>query len=229
MKRGTRLAAAPALVWLLLAFNPPGVSAECMNVPLGPNDHLDVGVAFRATVTRASDQVDPNPIANPWDWRVELDLKETYLGSVPKALAFNDYATSCAGLNIGALRAGDEIIIATEAMPMSYLPQAPFEGDFVIWQKTEEGWALFEDALAYGSNPDFYPKAARAATTKAAILRVIAAASLPSTSTDPTSPTRDDPNRPLFIVLAVAAAFALALSRFRDPPGHSATRDIAHR
>jgi len=226
MKRPASLFVGSALASLVLAAVPASVAAECMNTPLRPSDHLDVSVAFLATVTKASDDVDPNPVANAWDWRVELDVKGTYLGTVPRSLAFNDYAMSCAGLNIGALQAGDEIIIATETMPMSYLPGAPFEGDFLIWHKTDHGWAFFEDALAYGSDRDFYPGPARSATTKADILRVISAASLPSTSMDSAQPERRGSDAALLTVMASFAAFVIAWSRFgRLHRG----RDIARR
>lgn len=215
--RLARLATTTAIVGLVLAAVPPGVSAECSN--LVPDEELGPGIqaAFLATVTEASTSVDPNPDANPWDWHVELRIDETYVGRVPSTLSFNGYEGGCAELQGGALRTGDRILIAVEQLALDYLPAAPFERHSMIWHKTSEGWSFFLNAVPGQIRSGFYPDAAVNATTKAGILAFIAAHSMPSTSTHPAAPASWSPST-FLLGLAAVIGFGLGWRRFRGRP-----------
>jgi hypothetical protein len=207
--------------------------AECSNLAIDPIDRVNVGAAFLATVAEASGDVDPNPDANPWEWHLELAVEATYYGHVPKSLSFNGYDGGCAEFQGGALQTGDRIIVATEMLPLSYLPGAPFEGHIVVWRKASEGWAFAADALAFGSQPAFYGGPAREATTKAQILRVISDWTMPATSTLDERPDPRTSDAVPWTALAFAIGLVLSLLRLRTAPrGHgepTPSRDIARR
>src|SRR5687767_7288563 len=107
-----RLLVAAALAGLSLGTQAAGVSAECGNLAVDPVDRLNVGAAFSARVTEASDDVDPNPIALPWEWHLELSVEDSFYGPVPDQLSFNGYEGGCAEFRGEALQTGDRIIIA---------------------------------------------------------------------------------------------------------------------
>jgi len=216
--RAARLSVGMALLGLLLAATPPGVLAECGNLVAGEGKDLSITAAFRATVTEASEDVDPNDDGNAWDWHVELSVDETYVGEVPTILAFNGYQGGCAEFQGGALRAGDSIIVAVEQLPLDYLPAAPFEGHSVIWHHTQEGWSFFLDAVPGEVRPGFYPEAALDADTKAEILRFITSRSMPSTDAGPAEARATAPSSGPAVALASAIALAVGLLRFRRRP-----------
>jgi hypothetical protein len=216
MRRAARLSVVTILLGLFLGAMPSSVFAECSNLIAGQGKHLNLTAAFLATVTVASDDVDPNADGNAWDWHVEISVDDVYLGKVPNALVFNGYDGGCAEFQGGALQAGDTIIIAVEDLPLDYLPAAPFEGHSVIWHRTSDGWSFFVDAVAGEVRSGFYPEAAHAADTRADILRFIASHSMPSTTTNPVGEPAAPRNSGLMIVLASAVALAVALFRFRQ-------------
>jgi hypothetical protein len=218
MPRAARWSVVTILLGLLVGATPSSVFAECSNLIAGEGRNLNLTAAFLATVTVASDDVDPNADGNAWDWRVELTVDDVYLGKVPKALAFNGYEGGCAEFQGGALQAGDTIILAVEELPLDYLPAAPFEGHSVIWHRTSFGWSFFVDAVAGEVRSGFYPEAAHVADTRAEILRFIASHSMPSTATDPVGEPATQGNSGLMIALASAVAVAVGLFRFRRRP-----------
>jgi hypothetical protein len=218
MSRAARLSVVSMLLGLLLGATPSSVFAECSNLIAGEGKHLNLTAAFLATVTVASDDVDPNAGGNAWDWHLEMTVDHVYLGKVPKALAFSGYDGGCAEFQGGGLQAGDTIFLAVEELPLDYLPAAPFEGHSVIWHRTADGWSFFVDAVAGEVRSGFYPDAAYGAHTRADILRFIASHSMPSTATDPVWEPTAQPNSELMIALAFAVALAVGLFRFRPRP-----------
>jgi hypothetical protein len=225
MRWRARLGLACALASLLPLALAPAVSAECQQ-PFDPNEPWTVGDAFLATVTERSDDVDLNTDGAPYEWHVGLSIDETYVGNAPKELEFNGW-DACGEFYGGGVQAGDKIIIAVADLRPRYLPGAPFEGRMVVWRKVAGGWSFYEDALYFGTDPESYPPAARAATTKADILRLIAASAMPSTSTTSTVAGPSQGNPVLPIGLGFALGLALALGRFRErkPSGHVTLRD----
>ncbi|HET9852607.1 MAG TPA: hypothetical protein VFP56_08905 [Candidatus Limnocylindrales bacterium] len=216
--RAARLSVGTILFGLLLGATPSSVFAECSNLIAGEGKDLNLTAAFLATVTVASDDVDPNADGNAWDWHVELTVDDVYRGNVPKALAFNGYDGGCAEFQGGALQPGDTIIVAAEELPLDYLPAAPFEGHSVVWHRISDGWSFFADAVAGEVRFGFYPEAAHAADSRAEILRFIASHSMPATDTDPGGEPAAQRNSGLMIALASAVALGVGLIRFRRRP-----------
>lgn len=149
--RRSRVAAAALLSAFLLPVFASSASAECSNLAIDPIDRVQVGAAFLATATEVSNTLTPNPDGSDWNLRVRLSIDAVYYGDVPGTLEFNDWAGfGCDEFWFEKLEAGDQIIVAVEKVPLSYLPAAPFEGHMVVWKKTTGGWSFFEDGLAFG-------------------------------------------------------------------------------
>lgn len=215
---GRRLSAAVALAALLLTTATPIALAECMGWPIRATERLDVGYAFTATVAEASADVDPpKPDNADFDWHVELAVERTYRGHVPDRLVFNGWDVGCHFLRGDRLRTGDRIFVATERLDLNWLPTDPLSGDVVVWKRTGDGWVLYADALDYGSDEVFYPKAARSATTIAEMLQLVSASSVPDTSTLPADQRRGA-NTPIpALALAFMAGLLVALKRVSRP------------
>jgi hypothetical protein len=207
--RRSRLALAVFLATLLIPTLASSVSAECSNLAIDPIDRVQVGAAFLATANEVSHKVIPNPDGSDWNLHVRLSVDTVYYGAVPRVLEFNDYAGfGCGEFQFEKLEVGDEIIVAVERPPLG--------GHVVVWKRTGVGWAFFEDALAFGSDPLFYPGAAREATTKSEILQVLSSWTMPPTSTVGSQPSLAPPSI-AFFVLAFGVGLAVGLHRFRRP------------
>jgi hypothetical protein len=175
--------------------------------------------AFLATVTEASD-VAPTSVGGTSRWHVELRVEATYRGRAPKTLAFGGFDEGGCGDLLGeALHVGDRIIVAAEDLRPDYQPSDPFRGHMILWRKTDSGWSFYDSALVYGADPAAYPAVARAATTKADILRVILASALPDTATADLVAEASESPRGLISVGAFAVGFAFALYRLRRQQG----------
>ena len=206
-----RLSSSVALAALLLTMVTSTARAECMTWPVRVTERLDVGYAFTATVTEASRDVDPpKPDNADFDWHVELAVERAYLGRVPDRLVFNGWDVGCHFLRGDGLRTGDRIFVANERLDLTWLPTDPFFGDVVVWKGTDDGWDFYADALDYGSDEAYYPKAARTATTTAEILRLVSAASVPDTSMLIAPEERGNAVIPA-LALVFMAGFGLAL------------------
>ena len=103
--------------------------------------------------------------------------------------------------------------MATERLDVNWLPTDPFSGDLVAWKRTGDGWVLYADALDYGDDKKFYPKAARTATTTAEILRLVSAGSAPDTSTLSRPEERGELALTPALALAFIAGLVLGLKR----------------
>jgi hypothetical protein len=189
-------------------------SAECLDYPIAAGDHLDVGYAFVATVTEASDAVDP-PQADsaPYDWHVELAVERTYRGYVPDQLTFNGWDVGCHNLRGEHLRAGDRIFIATERLELRSSRVDPFWGDVVAWKDAGGGWAFYTSALDHAYDKAFYPRAARSATTTADILALIRSDPAPDTSTEVSAGERSTPMPPSVLGLPFVVGLFLGWRR----------------
>jgi hypothetical protein len=211
--------AAAGLAVLLLSAGTPVALAECMSWPIKATEQPRFGYAFSATVLEASEDVDqPTTYDADYTWHVELAIDRTYRGQMPKRLAFNGWDVGCHSLRGDHLRTGDRIFVATSAFkPNAHLmdPFSVMNGDLIAWKRVAGRWAFYEEALDYGSDKDFYPRAARNATTTADILRIISAAGLPDTSTAMTSSVDGERHDAPVLALVFAAGFLIALEKFR--------------
>ncbi len=209
------LLAAFSLAFLTALAATPSVSAEC-HAPFDPREEpWIIGDAFLATVTEKSANVDVNTDGSPYDWHVELRVDAIYRGSAPETLVFNGWDHSCGEFHGDGVSTGDRLIITMATLHPEYLPGAAFEGRVVVWHKVDSGWSFYDEAMYFGSNSDYYPPAARAANTKAEILRLIARSELPSTETAPYAETPGAPPWALLPAVAVALGFVVAWRRFR--------------
>jgi hypothetical protein len=96
------------------------------------------------------------------------------------------------------LDVGDRIFIASERLGPARFDETDL-GNVLAWRRTDQRWVFLEEALRDGSNDDFYPPAARAARTTAAILRLVSNAALPETSTAPNDRPSAPGPLPMFI------------------------------
>jgi hypothetical protein len=214
-----RLLPGVALASAALTWQPPVVSAECMGPgPIGADEIPQVAHAFIANVTEASDDVDPVDDMASYDWHAELSTERTFVGSNPPSLVFNGWDSSCHDFRGESLRTGDRIFVATEGLNAELQPGIPFIGDILVWRWEEGSWAFYADAMSGAEYDGYYPKAARTATTISEILTIVAAGSLPETSTADAveaKPGQRPPTLPLLLGL-----IALLLSpriRWRQP------------
>ena len=177
------LAIAPLIAaWLLMALAPIA-SAECLSWPLLSSERPAVGYAFIATVTEASGEVDPVTDMADYDWHIELAVERVYRGTVPATFSYNGWDVGCHFLRGDHLRTGDRLFIATERIAQWGHPSDPFDGDVLVWIRDGGQWRLHTRALDYGTDRDFYPRAARIARTTADIVAIVSSARLPDTST----------------------------------------------
>lgn len=168
--------------WLLMTLAPTA-SAECMSWSIRSSERPAVGYAFIATVTEASADVDPVTDMADYDWHIELAVERVYRGTVPDSFSYNGWDVGCHFLRGDHLRTGDRLFIATESIAQWGVPSDPFDGDVLVWVRDGGRWQLHTTALDYGTDRDFYPRAARIATTTADIVAIVSSARLPDTST----------------------------------------------
>jgi hypothetical protein len=72
---------------------PTPALAECMDWPPLADQRLEVTYAFTATVTAASNRVDPADVNSAaFDWHVELRIDRVYRGRLPGRLTYNGWA-----------------------------------------------------------------------------------------------------------------------------------------
>lgn len=197
-----------AIASTLLATTAPSASAECFNSAPDADEPLTIGYAFVATVTEASENVDPIEEMAAFDWHVELSVERTYLGQVPDSIVYNGWEYGCHELRGEGLHTGDRIFVATENLNIGYLPRDPFGGDVVAWRSHAGGWRFYEDAVLSGANEGSYPQAARDATTQAEILAIVASAAQPDTST---MGATDDQAEAIASPLRLLAAFGMLI------------------
>jgi hypothetical protein len=200
--------------FLVLLARPAPVAAECFTGPIKADEQPQVRYAFVAMVTEASDAVDPVEDMAAYDWHVELNTEQTYLGEVPPSLAYNGWEFGCHEFDGEGLRTGDRIFVATQHLHMQNLPGDPFGGDVLVWRWDGHGWTFYAGVMNGAEFDANYPKAARAATTTREIVAIVAAGALPATSVeDTTDPETDQPpTSPLLVlsfVVLVATLFAL--------------------
>lgn len=169
----------------------PVALAECMDLPPRANEPIDAANAFVATVVDASNDIDPTSADGPeFDWHVELRVDRLYRGRIPDRLSYNGWAVGCHELLGDHLHAGDRLFIVSNVYrerptPPGADPFAWIDAQVLAWRLVDGRWSFYEDALDYGTDREFYPRAARQATTTAEILRLADRGFLPDTSTDP--------------------------------------------
>lgn len=212
------LAASLLLAGSFLVILAPTASAECMSWPIRSSDRADIGYAFIATVAEASTDVDPAPDMADYDWHIEMAVERTFRGNVPESFSYNGWDVGCHFLRGDHLRSGDRLFIATERIAQWNVPSDPFDGDVLVWIRDDGRWKLHTKALDYGTDRDFYPRAARSARTTADILAIVGSARLPDTSTATTTSPDDKDGAPApWIILALAFLYSAVAMARRDP------------
>ena len=184
-----RLLLAVALALAFPAAFAPDALAECMDSPPRANEPIDVAYAFTATVIDASNTIDPvHPDSHDFNWHVDLRVDRVHRGSLPERLIYNGWSVGCHELLGDQLHAGDRLFIVSnvyreQATPPGADPFAWIDAQVLAWRRIDGQWSFYEDALDYGTDREFYPRAARQATTTAEILRLADLGFLPDTST----------------------------------------------
>ena len=194
------------------------VSAECDPQTLPTRQIADYrGLLFAATVASISDQPTrvPTPGA-PYDTEVTLDVSRIYRGPVDDPLLVDGWDAGCGLLRIDGLHVGDTLLVSIGGKdPLSH---PTIDGPVLVWHRVDDRWQFYEPALQYADQgPDFYPAAAREATTTISIVRLLGSRTAPDTGVAATTTTAPTP-LPLGLLL-VAAAFGAAatLYRLRSP------------
>lgn len=212
-----RVIAAMGLTTLLLGAATPAALAECMSWPIRSNERLEVAYAFTARVAEASRDVDPAWDTNhPFEWHVELAVERTYRGRVPDRLAFNGWDNGCHTLYWNQLRTGDRIFIVSNVFKPHVGRVEPFwvmNPQLIVWKRVADRWAFFSDGLDFGSDKNFYPRAARSATTTADILRLVRSAPLPDTATVASRAAPRDQDDVPVLAIAFMLGFVLVIRK----------------
>lgn len=168
---------------LLIAFV-PATFAECMNWPLEASARPRVAFAFVATVTDVERLEMFEAGSGEFRYWVTLQTERVYRGRVQDKLELTGTNAGCSFLYPSALAEGERLFIASERLR----PGGAYEtdvGNVLAWKRTGSRWTFYEDALRDGSNETYYPRAARSARTTADIVRLVSAAPMPDTATDP--------------------------------------------
>ncbi len=207
MRRRSLVAAIAIGATLTIALA-PRVLAECTWGPPPAGDAFKTRFAFTATVTEASDEVDPaNPGEPPFDWHVELAIDRMYRGQLPARLTLNGRIEDCSYLIGQRLHEGDRLFVALDRHDLDW---DGLFGSMLAWRGVGDGWTFDPDLLNYGSDARFYPQEARLATTTAQIVNIIEAYPMPDTSTSAAAkPHMPEPPMLLAVVFAIVLAAAM--------------------
>ena len=209
------LAAAVAASAILLAFANP-VLAECTNFPIARDQRPVVAFAFAATVTNVErgDYVE-DPASGLHTWKTTVVVDEVHRGVVPAQIHLRSTDWGCSHLHTGNLVPGDRIFLATERLRPGAYDESDL-GHVLAWTWTGDAWAFYEQGLTLGTSEEFYPAAARAATTTTEILRVVSGATMPDTSTGRGEVSA---GLPAWVLIGVFLfAFGMVLRRPRSGP-----------
>jgi hypothetical protein len=205
------LVPAIALGATLMMALAPTVLAECTWGPPPADDPFKARFAFTATVTEASDAVDPaRPGEPPFDWHVELTIDRTYRGELPQQLILNGRVEDCSYLIGQRLHEGDRLFIALDRHDLDW---DGLYGQMLAWRGVGGRWTFDQDLLNYGSDARFYPKQAREATTTAQIISIIEAFVVPDTATGAATRLGATTLPPVLLLIVFAVATVAALRR----------------
>jgi hypothetical protein len=184
--------------------------AECMTWPDRATERLHVGYAFKGTVVGVSKTEDPEQGGSPlYNWRITVDVEDVYRGRVPDQLVLEGTDWGCSFLYVSRLAEGDGILIASERLRPGMTDETDL-GNVLAWKRTGNRWVFHEEALQDGSNLEFYPRAARTASTTPDVLRLINGAAMPDTSTAPLDQPRTPTPAPV-LALVFAASLGVML------------------
>jgi hypothetical protein len=218
----TRLLLATGLAIALSGAFAPAALAECTDWPPRANERLDVAYAFIATVTEASNTIDPaQPDTADFNWHVELRVDRLYRGHVPERLSYDGWAVGCHELRGDRLRTGDRLFVVSNVFiehprPPGADPFAAVGAQVVAWKRVDGRWRFYEDALDYGADRHFYPPAARQATTTEEILDLMPVGFLPDTATEAPRPTDAEQWQAPLLVVSLLAGLIAIRRRMRD-------------
>jgi len=205
-----RLAISSLFATILLGPAAPVAFAECMNVPLPPTERPRIAFAFTVTVTDIVETpYRPNDTNEDLSrYRVTGDVGRRYRGRVPDPLDLKGINFGCSFFKIGGLAEGDRLFVASERFETGG-DETWFE-NVLVWRRVGERWVFYEEVLQGGADPEYYPEAARSASTTADILTVIG---LPDTSTRLPGPGPAEPATLPVLAILFLASFGLAMRR----------------
>lgn len=196
---------------MLMIASAQTVMAECTWGPPRASDPFKARFAFTATVTEASDAVDPaRPGEPPFDWHVELAIDRMYRGKLPERLTLNGRVEDCSYLIGQRLHEGDRLFIALDRHDLDW---DGLYGQMLAWRGVGGRWTFDQDLLNYGSDARFYPQQAREATTTAQIVSIIEAFAMPDTATEAPTPLGATTQPPVLLLVAFTVATVAALGR----------------
>jgi|GEM_PF-4160855 len=186
------------LAALGIAAAPTPVAADCGMV--APSSHMRgyLGGAFTGTVRDLQ-----RGGVGEVDWTVTIDIDEVFRGDPPDPFVFSDYGGACGVMEAGHLVEGARLLMSVPQVeginPARELGRYP-----LIWRRVEGGWRFWIAAMNEHRDAP-YPAAARAATTRAAIVALVTGDELTLPPTDQEPPERED-----VAALLVPILFALA-------------------
>jgi hypothetical protein len=170
--------AAPGLGLAAAMLLAPIANAECSAYSGARDRHLDADHAFIAIV------VDVSAAEAPRDWHLELRTKRVIRGTVPATLAYDGWDVGCHEIGGNRLQVGDRLFIGVEHLRMGRLPDDPFFGDIVVWQRVEGRWQYADDVIGWTDNRDrFVTAAMRRPATTSEVVAFVGGIALPDTST----------------------------------------------
>jgi len=178
-----------ALLSLGVAVTHSGpVQAEC-TTPFGTDEEIDNyrGVAFEAVVTGFHHQpYSPAYGAEAYNWTGTLTVLDAITGEVPAVIVVQGHDAGCSTLDGLNLRMGDSLIITVDQLDMVEHPS--LSQHVLVWRQRDGDWRFATGLLKWADRPGTYPREARDARTRSAIVRLVDPDRLPGTIVPTPSP-----------------------------------------
>jgi hypothetical protein len=198
---------------LIVVFASPAL-AECMTWPRHATERLQVGYAFSGTVVDVAKSLYSEEGSPLYRWVVSVEVEHVYRGRVPERVQLEGTDWGCSFLRVSSLTDGDRVFIASERLRPALTDETDL-GNVLAWKQTGGRWVFHDHGLQEGSDPDYYPAAARTAKTTRDIVRLISGAALPDTSTQPLDRRSNLASLPLLGVIFASSLGLLLLRRSR--------------
>ncbi len=179
------------LAALGIAAAPTPVAADCGMV--APSSHMRdyLGDAFTGTVRDLQ-----RGGVGEVDWTVTIDIDEVFRGDPPDPFVFSDYGGACGVMEAGHLVEGARLLMS---VPRLRAPDTGELGQFpLIWRRVDGGWRSWIEAMNEHRDAP-YPAAARAATTRAAIVALVTGDELALPPTDSEGSATSEAPAPTFL------------------------------
>lgn len=206
LSRMTRVAiAAAVLMASSMVLGAVAALADCSRGAPPSDMSAYRGNAFIGTISRVTRNAAQT-------WSVTFDVERVLAGTVRDPLTVLDVGGDCGQLRPDALHGGDRVIVTFDRYHHFSNPWLSSVGDVLVWRASSpRRWQFFDRALTFGFAEQYYPQEARAATSTAVILGLVAPG-LPPTDAASEFPVPTPGNGDLAVLgaaLAVAAWFSL--------------------